>query len=340
MIETTRRRAVSSIIPKSTANLQAAANLAVSQRPPSWTAANSYNAGMPSAEIDYKIVPAVMTYATYSRGFLAGNPANVGAVVSGIVTPAVRPEHVNAYEAGIKSNLFENHLRLNLDIFRSNYTDLQVGNSVINTSGAAVANITNAAASRTQGVEFSGEWAENGFRFKTDVTYLNSRYNSFPGVTDTAAQTYCRTGTNIKLPACAALFPNGAPPALQDLSGQATPFAPTWSGSVTTSYSFALPRGYHFITEADAFGTTQYFFGNTGTNDPELLQSGYIRLDSRFSFESPNAHWAIDVILKNLTDKIVFLGGAGGTALPTSTGSTLLQINQPRNVAIQGRYQW
>jgi hypothetical protein len=51
--------------------------------------------------------------------------------------------------------------------------------------------------------------------------------------------------------------------------------------------------------------------------------------------KDPYARWAVDLVLKNMTDKLIFLGGAGGTSLPASTGSTLLQIDQPRNVAIQ-----
>ena len=64
------------------------------------------------------------------------------------------------------------------------------------------------------------------------------------------------------------------------------------------------------------------------------------QLDGRLTLEGPNGHWAVDVILKNLTDKIIIFGGAGGTSLPASNGSTLLQIDQPRNVAVQARYQW
>jgi outer membrane receptor protein involved in Fe transport len=321
------------------ANLQALAATVLGVPKPAWSTENSYNAGMPSAEIDYKVVPSMMLYATYARGFLAGIPTDVGYVPpnSGIPTPPILPEHVNAYEVGLKSNLFENHLRLNLDVFRSNYTDLQVSNSVISATGTAVAEITNAGRSRTQGVELSAEWVLSGFRFQTAVTYLNARYLSYPGVTLTAAQSYCRGSPTIA--ACKQEFPNGVP-LLQDLSGQPTSFAPTWSGSATASYTAALPRGYHFITEADVNASTTYFFGNTGTDDPEQMQPGYARLDGRFSLEGPNGHWAVDVILKNLTDKIIVLGGAGGTSLPASNGSTLLQIDQPRNVAVQARYQW
>jgi iron complex outermembrane receptor protein len=310
---------------------------------PFWSAKDSYNAGMPSAEIDYKIVPSMLLYATYARGFLAGDPADVGYVqpATNIATPKVLPEHVNAYEAGFKSDLFENHLRLNLDIFRSNYSDLQVATSEISgTAGATVVSeTTNAASSRSQGVEFAGEWVLTHLRFRTSVTYLNSRYISYPGVALDSEETYCHAAATAKTPACLAMFPDGVG-ATQNLTGQPTNFAPTWSGSETASYTFFLPRGLHFITEADVYASSTYFYGLTGVNDPEFLQPGYARLDGRFSLESPSGHWAVDVILKNLTDRIIFLGGEGGSPLPASAGSTLLQIDQPRNVAVQARYQW
>ncbi|HEY6927486.1 MAG TPA: hypothetical protein VI653_28685, partial [Steroidobacteraceae bacterium] len=138
---------------------------------------------------------------------------------------------------------------------------------------------------------------------------------------------------------CIAEFPNGVGP-LQDLSGQPTSFAPTWSGSATAAYHFNLPHGYHFITEADVFGSTRYFFGNNGTDDPEQMQPGYARVDGRLSLEGPDARWAVDIVMKNLTSKQIVSGGVGGTGLPTSTGSTLLLLEQPRNVAVQARYKW
>jgi iron complex outermembrane receptor protein len=207
------------------------------------------------------------------------------------------------------------------------------------TSSLLVSEINNAASSRSQGVELSAEWVFSGFRFQTEATYLDTRYLSYPGVTLTAAESYCHAAATAKTPACLLEFPDGVGPT-QDLSGQPTNYAPTWSGSLITSYTAALPRGYHFITEADVYASTAYLFGNGGTGDPEQTQPGYARLDGRLTLEGPNGHWAVDIVWKNLTDKIIVFGAAGGNSLPASSGSTLLQIDQPRNVVVQARYQW
>jgi iron complex outermembrane recepter protein len=312
-----------------------AAKLLGAQTAP-WTANRSDNALMPSAQIQYRFDPEVMLYLSYSRGFLAGIPT--GGVVNGVATPQIQPEHVNAYEAGLKTEWFDQRLRLNMDIFRSDYTNLQVSSAVFNANNVPVGEITNAGRSRSQGVEFEGEWAvTEGFRLKSTVTYLDARYEDYPNVTLTAIQTFCRA--NPTLPACAQQFPGGVP-VLQNLSGHPTSFAPTWSGTFGGAYSAALPGGYHFITEADVYASTSYFYGNNGTDDQEQMQTGYARLDGRFSLESPDSRWAVDVVLKNLTDRLIVGGGTGGTSLPTSTGSTLVQTEQPRNVALQARYKW
>jgi hypothetical protein len=70
------------------------------------------------------------------------------------------------------------------------------------------------------------------------------------------------------------------------------------------------------------------------------MQAAYERLDGRVSLESPGDRWAVDIVMKNLTDRLIVGGGTGGTSLPTSTGSTLVQTEQPRNVAVQARYKW
>ncbi len=327
------------------ANLQplAAAVLGVQSSP--WSASRSDNAVQPSAALQYNVTQDAMLYASYSRGFLAGIPTGGITTSQGIPTPApqVLPEHVNAYEAGIKSKWFDQRLLLNLDVFRSDYKDLQISSAIFNSNGAPVAETTNAGASRSEGVEFQAEWlVTRAFRLQTALTYLDSHYISDPNVTLNGIQTFCRTNYT-KVPACQQDFPAGIPggkTGLQDLSGQPTNFAPKWSGNLAAIYTVALPWNLHLVTEADVFASTNYFFANNITNDPELVQSGYARVDGRFSLEGPDQKWAVDILFKNVTDKEIVAGGTGGTALPTSTGSTIIRTEQPRNFALQARYRW
>ncbi|AKH44325.1 iron complex outermembrane receptor protein [Altererythrobacter atlanticus] len=73
----------------------------------------------PRVSINYEVTPEVNVYASYSTGFTASafNARPFGA--SGIF--ALEPEEVTAYEAGFKSNLFGNMLRLNASAFLTEF---------------------------------------------------------------------------------------------------------------------------------------------------------------------------------------------------------------------------
>jgi outer membrane receptor protein involved in Fe transport len=295
--------------------------------------AQTYSALMPSAGVQYDFTPYSMAYFTYAKGFKAGVPVTAFA---GVVSPPLLPEHVNSYELGVKTEWFERRLQLNFDVFRSDYTDLQVSSTRFTPTGAALSVITNAASSLSEGAEFEEKWIINeNFRLDSTLTYLDSHYVSYPNVTPTYIQTFCQS--NPALAACLALYPSGAG-LTQNMSGRPTDYAPRWSGSVTGSYLVNLPSAYSLTTALTAIFSSSYFNGNSSTDDPLLLQGSYTRLDSRVTLESPNKRWAVDFIAKNLTDVTVLAGGNGATGLPTALGSLLLQREPPRNFALQVRW--
>jgi len=302
----------------------------------SGVASRSDDAWLPSARIQYQLTPNAMLYASYAKGFKAGVPS--GGTTNGVAVPPILPERVNAYEVGLKSKWVDNRVLLNMDVFRSDYTDQQVQSAIFTPLGVPIFETTNAGASRSQGVEFESQWAVTSFlRLSADVTYLDSYYAHYPNVTLTGIQTFCRSHPTV--PDCLAQFPGGVP-ALQDLSGHPTEYAPRWSGDLAAAFSTALPHEYRLTTEVSAYFSTQYNYANNGTDDPLLEQPGFTRLDSRVTLETPDRRWALDVIGKNLTDRIIIAGGTGGTSLPSSLGSLLLRKEEGRNVAAQVRYRW
>ncbi|MEO9132967.1 MAG: TonB-dependent receptor [Sphingomonas sp.] len=73
---------------------------------------------------DYRFSPALLVYASFSTGFKGGGtnprPFNSNQVI------AFAPEQLNAYEIGIKSDLFDRKLRFNLSGFINKYKDIQI----------------------------------------------------------------------------------------------------------------------------------------------------------------------------------------------------------------------
>ena len=74
----------------------------------------------------------VMGYVSANRGFKSGN-YNPNSVTN----PPVKPEYLDACEAGVKSELLDGALRLNASAFRYNFTDIQVRSNAGFPVGAA-----------------------------------------------------------------------------------------------------------------------------------------------------------------------------------------------------------
>ena len=274
------------------------------------------HAWMPSAKIQYQVNSAAMAYFSYSRGFKAGgfNGSDTTGLASNM---PFAPEHVNAYELGVKTRWLDDTVLFNLDAFRSDYTDLQVVVEEGYSTGNGVAVVRNAASSRSQGLEFEGQWViSKEFRLLSNITYLNSRYLDYPNAAPTALE-----------------IQQGI--AEQNLSGRPTEYAPNWSGSVTASYTQTLPGGYRLITNLTPFFTSAYYL--LASEDPEGQQGQYVRLDATLSLESPDRHWGLDLIGKNLTNRQIL----GFSSIePTSTGTFLVDKEMGANVAIQARVKW
>jgi outer membrane receptor protein involved in Fe transport len=77
---------------------------------------------------------------------------------------------------------------------------------------------------------------------------------------------------------------------------------------------------------------TSSYWGGTGPDDVIPRTAAYVRLDARVGLESPDRRWTVDLIGKNLTDRIIV----------TNAQQTIYEVTkeQPRNVALQFRYHF
>jgi iron complex outermembrane receptor protein len=296
----------------------------------------SNHALMPSARIQYQANPDLMAYFRYDRGFLAGG-WNSQNVLDFNNISQFGPEHVNDYEAGFKSKWRDDTVLLNLNLFRADYSDLQVStiqfiyNPITGTYGAN-SDLANAAKSRSQGVEFETQWLPmKNLSLRANVTYLHAYYVSYPNSSPNTVQAYCGIGGGAGTPYCLAQFPAGVPRdhgvQVNDLTGQATAYAPTWSGSMTAAYGVMLPGEFKLTTELDPYFTSNYYFVS---GDPFFRTGGYVRWDARLAFAPQDGRWSLDLIGKNLSDRLIV----------TTQGFQSFTKEQPRNVALQFRYHF
>jgi iron complex outermembrane receptor protein len=81
-----------------------------------------------SVAIKFQWTPTVMTYVRGGNAYRAGgfNPQNTAIVAGHGKANAFDPETATSYEAGIKSDWLNHHLRINADAYYTDYRDLQV----------------------------------------------------------------------------------------------------------------------------------------------------------------------------------------------------------------------
>lgn len=113
-----------------------------------------------------------MGYASYNRGFKSG--------VFNLQAPGsdpIKSEKIDAYEAGVKIDALDRHLRINISGFYSDYKNIQLQRNDDN----GVLQLLNAASAKIYGadVEITAIPFE-GLTLRGALGLLHSRYGDFP----------------------------------------------------------------------------------------------------------------------------------------------------------------
>jgi len=189
----------------------------------------------------YKVSPDVLVYATYARSFKSGginlngvpNDANGNPLLS---VGTIKPERVNHYEAGIKTQFWDRKLTLNLSAFRTDISDFQ---ALVNAGQVSTTRgyLANAEKVRTQGLEwdFSVRPRER-FNAYVNGSYTDAKYVKFTGAPcppELSGGTIAAAGQA----ASPAGTPGGISPASCDISGQRLPGVSKWSFSFGAEYN-------------------------------------------------------------------------------------------------------
>ena len=143
----------------------------------SWTGAT------PRASVNYDIAPDIMAYASYSKGFTAGNYNARAPSVATAITPTA-PETVNTYELGVKSQWLERRLKLNVALFDNQFANIQ---RTVNTTtvGASqpLQTLLNAANATIRGVELEASaLVYRGLQLNFSAGYINDYFSRISGL--------------------------------------------------------------------------------------------------------------------------------------------------------------
>jgi iron complex outermembrane receptor protein len=236
----------------------------------------------PMVSLSYQLRDGLMLYGTYQEGFRGG-----GTTARPTATTRVPfgPETLSNFEVGVKSDLLDGRMRLNVSLFDMNYEDMQIGTAGQDQFGQAAWVTANDGEANIQGaeVELSSTIGERWFVDAT-VGYTDFQYVRLPTVQDCL-------NNGFPASSCTGTI-------LIDSSPGRTP---KYKASVNTGYEMSLENGsglaFHY---GISYQDDTYFGAN---NDPTTLGPAYSLHNARVTWVSPDESWEASLFGTNITDE-------------------------------------
>ncbi|MDO7843185.1 TonB-dependent receptor [Sphingomonas immobilis] len=293
----------------------------------------TFNNWSPEATITWKPIQGVTTYVSYRTGYKSG-----GYSISGLITrntkvtdPQFAPEETSGFEGGVKTTLFDNQLRVNLDLFTYEYKNLQV--DFLDSTLIQFFTL-NAAALRTKGGELQLEFAPHGvpgLRMRGTIGYISAKYTSFPFAP-------CLSGQTVAQGCVFGATPTGNRFS-QDLTGQKPQQAPEWTGSLGIDYNWDLSPGYKLLFSGNGRYSSSYstnpFSGSALAY--QFDQRPFATVDASVRLTGSDDRWELAVIGKNLSNAFI---ATTASNVPFTVGSVRSGVLDPRTVTLEAVFKF
>jgi iron complex outermembrane receptor protein len=222
--------------------------------------------------LDHKFAPQYMAYISYNRGFKSG-----GFNDDLVPTTQFKPETLDAYELGLKSDLLANRVRVNTAGFYYNYENIQ---AVRYPNG--LEEVYNAPKARIYGLDLDTVFAvTQQLEVRAGLEALHTEYVDFPNADYTTPAV--GGGTNF---------------GVFNAAGKRLSLAPDFTGDVSASYTVPTSIG-----KANFNITYAYNSGWYAEPDNRLHQGSYSLLNAQIALTTPDTLWDFKLWGKNLTNE-------------------------------------
>ncbi len=259
-------------------------------------------------------------YASYNRGFKSG----IYALQSAGGLP-VKPQVIDAFEVGLKSELFDRTVRFNTAFFHYKVKDYQV-RAAPNPGAQPI--LLNATSVKVDGLEAELTFQPNReFQITANGTYLKSRFGTFlnaPFTFPTRAAPFSCTNLGAGTP-----LTGGNITCLLPATGNKTPLSPKFSGSVTASYTIPLGE----VSELRVNGIISHNSGYYFELDNRLRQPKFTVMNGSIEYRY-NENWGVEFFMNNITDKTYFV-----TQLGSGFGDHG-ELNPPRTYGVNLNFKF
>lgn len=291
----------------------------------------------PEVSLSWQINDDVMAYVAYKTAYKSGGFSNSGIFSADFMGGSASDfifdkETVDGFEAGVKTTLLDNQLRLNATVYTYDYEDLQV--DFFNSPTFAYITL-NAGEATTRGFELDAEFAPRsiaGLNLRGSLSYNKAEYDNF--IAPCWAGQTAEQGCNTTVPGT-----NGTPG--QDISGKPTAMAPKWAASFGLGYNGILDNGWGYSFNLDGVYSDDY--NASGFANPHAKRDSYTTLNASVSLAGIDDRWELQLLGKNLTDEHIVSGVVDGPSTPLPGGEYADQqgfTGLPRTVALQLTYRF
>ncbi len=267
------------------------------------TVENSWKELTPKLGIEYKAGEDVLLYGSYSRGFKSGG-FNGRPILEDELT-SFDPEYVDAFEVGMKSDLFDKRLRANLAGFYYLYKDMQLNAITAADNGNLVVSIDNAGKSKIMGIELELQARPaEGLDLFFNVGYTDAEYTDIGTATSiTLDNEFIKT--------------------------------PKWNLSGSVQYSIPLDNDASVTVRGD--WTYQSKVYNNVQNHEAIAQKAYSLFNARITYMPPDEVWELALFGTNLTNETYLINGGG---VAGSLGYFFGMYGQPREWGVSLSYHF
>ncbi len=247
----------------------------------------------PKIGVEWEPAANLLVYASYSEGFRAGG-FNGRLIAPQTTVPTYAPDTNQAYEIGVKSDLFDRRLRANATLFYSKYSDIQQTIA----DPEVQFRVANAGDAVLKGFELELNAAPvAGLRLDAAVGYTDSEFEDVPA-------------------------------AVGPINGNRLPFSPEWTVSLAAQYDIEFAGGL-ITPRVDYRFQSDVFF--SPFNLPLESQDGYGILNARLSFTDADDRLTLAAFVQNLTDEEYFTFGQDALA---AQGVAYTYLGRPREYGI------
>ena len=258
--------------------------------------------------LQYQATDDLLAYFTYSNGYKAGG-FNVDLVPT-IADLFFEEEEVDSFEIGLKTDLLDGRLRLNITAFQAEYDDYQVFQFRFDPfSGTTALLVSNAASVTTRGIEVEGiaRFSDN-FELAYGLGLTDATFDDFPGGAIDPV-----TGSEL------------------NVAGNTLARAPEVTANLTARYSFTAGSMGGSASLNYSYRDEQFFNPDNRENS---RQEGYGLVNASLDLDLSD-QWSVAVWGRNLTDE-VYRGMRGVSFL----GVPFSLYMQPRTYGIEAIFRY